>query len=105
MGKRSWPMTNDEFPMTKEIPMTNDQFQREGSYQTSTPTEKVVGKRAQPRTVWHRLHLSFRLCHSLGIWNSSFVIPAFARVAQLAARSYRLQAAENPGAWTFSGRI
>jgi tetratricopeptide (TPR) repeat protein len=37
---------------------------------------------------WHRLHLSFRLGHSLDIGNSPFVIPVFAKVAQLLARSY-----------------
>jgi hypothetical protein len=68
-------MTNDEFLMTKEFPMTNDQSQRGGGFAVSTPIEEGACQRAQTRTVWHRLHSSFRLRHSLVIRHSSFVIP------------------------------
>jgi hypothetical protein len=81
--------------MTKEFPMTNDQSQREGGDAASTPIEKGACKRAQTRTVWHRLHSSFRIRHSLGIRNSSFVIPCFALVARLVARPYLLKTSGN----------
>src|ERR1035441_5955364 len=50
--------------MTAELPMTYAQFQRGGGYAASTPNEKRACKWAQNRTVWHRLHSSFRLRHS-----------------------------------------
>jgi len=74
-------MTNDEFLMTSEFPMSNDQAQRGVGGAASTPVEKDVCKPAKTRAIWNRRHLSFQLCHSLGIRHSSFVIASFAMVA------------------------
>lgn len=76
-------MTNDEFLMTKEIQMTNDQFLRGGGYAASTSVGKSVCKRVKIQTVWQRLHPSFGLRYSLVIRQSSFVIPLFATIRKI----------------------